>query len=578
MRVQVSKSKNSESLYISKAVRIDGKSTSKVVERLGTLEEVKQKAQGQDPYEWARERAQVLTEQEKNQAREVLVKFSPHKQIPANQQVSFNGGYLFLQQLYYQLGLDKICATIQSQYKTTFDLNAVLSQLIYSRILFPGSKLRAFHKKDKYLETPSLELQHFYRALGILAKENDAIQAQLYKNSRKVVDRNTRILYYDCTNFFFEIEQEDPFRKYGKSKENRPNPIVQMGLFIDGNGVPLAFDLSSGNTNEQGTLKPLEKKILQDFSLSKMVICTDAGLSSTENRKFNNVQNRAFITTQSVKKLKKHLKDWALGQTGWKIAGGSSSKEYTLKEIEALGAKEKTFFKERWIHEDGLEQRMIVSYSLKYKEYQENIRQRQVERAEKFIQSGQKLPKKKNPNDVKRFIKRTSVTQEGEKAEKDVLSLDASVIEEEARYDGFYAVCTNLNDPVEAIIQVNHQRWEIEETFRIMKSEFDARPVYLSREDRIRAHFITCFMAMMIFRLLEKRLDSPDSYCEIIETLREMNFYQITGEGVIPTYTRTDLTDRLHEQAGFRTDYQILPQKSLKKIFKQTKSGNITTF
>nr|WP_227874534.1 transposase [Tetragenococcus osmophilus] len=272
------------------------------------------------------------------------------------------------------------------------------------------------------------------------------------------------------------------------------------------------------------------------------------------------------------------MKDWALGQTGWKIVGDSSSKEYTLREVDALGAKKQTFFKERWIHEDGLEQRMIVSYSLKYKEYQEKIRQRQVERAEKLIQSGQKLPKKKNSNDVKRFIKRTSVTQEGEKAEKDVLSLDTSVIEEEARYDGFYAVCTNLNDPVEKIIQVNHQRWEIEETFRIMKSEFDARPVYLSREDRIRAHFITCFMAMMIFRLLEKRLDSPDSYCEIIETLREMNFYQITGEGVIPTYTRTDLTDRLHEQAGFRTDYQILPQKSLKKIFKQTKSGNITTF
>lgn len=578
MRVQVSKSKNSESLYISKAVRIDGKSTSKVVERLGTLEEVRQKAQGQDPYEWARERAQLLTEQEKNQAREVLVKFSPGKQIPANQQLSFNGGYLFLQQLYYQLGLDKICASIQSKYKTTFDLNAVLSQLIYSRILFPGSKQRAFHNKESYLETPSLDLQHFYRALELITRENDQIQAQLYKNSRKVVDRNAQILYYDCTNFFFEIEQEDAFRKYGKSKENRPNPIVQMGLFLDGNGIPLAFDLSSGNTNEQGTLKPLEKKILKDFSLSKMVICTDAGLSSTANRKFNNIQNRAFITTQSVKKLKKHLKDWALEQTGWQIVGDPSPKEYTLEEIRAIGAKEQTFFKERWIHEAGLEQRMIVSYSLKYKQYQEKIRQRQIERAEKLIQSGQKLAKKKNPNDVKRFIKQTHVTQEGEKAEKEVLALDTSVIEQEARYDGFYAVCTNLNDPVEDIIQVNHQRWEIEETFRIMKSEFEARPVYLSREDRIRAHFITCFMAMMIFRLLEKRLDSPDSYGEIIETLKAMNFYQVTGEGVIPTYTRTDLTDRLHEQAGFRTDYQILPQKSLKKIFKQTKSGHITTF
>lgn len=577
MRLQITKTKNSESFFITKSYRKNGKSTSKVVEKLGTLEEVIQKANGQDPYEWAKNRAKDLTEQEKQQQKEILVQYSPTKQISMGDQVSFNGGYLFLQQLYYQLELDKICKKIQEKYKIEFDLNGILSQLIFSRVLYPGSKREAFYTMHKYLEAPQVELHHFYRALAVLSKESTRIQSQLYKNSQKVRPRNNRILYYDCTNFFFEIEEEDELRKYGKSKENRPNPIVQMGLFMDGDGLPLAFDLARGSANEQTTLKPLERKLLDDFSMSKFIVCTDAGLSSTANRKFNDIQGRAFITTQSIKKLKKHLKSWALATTGWKLSGSTSKKEYSLEEIQVLANHKATFYKERWILEDGLEQRLIVTYSLKYQHYQEKIRERQVTRAQRLIDSGQVLKKSKNPNDVRRFIKQTHVTKNGEVADKQQTGLDETVIDKEAQYDGFYGVCTNLEDTVEEIIKINHNRWEIEETFRIMKSEFEARPVYLSREDRIHAHFITCFISMMIFRLLEKRLPKNYTYGEIIETLREMTFYRIDGEGMIPTYTRTNLTDDLHQQAGFQTDYQIIPQKEFKKIFKETKSRKITT-
>jgi len=566
MRVKISESKNSKSFYIIKSVRINGKSTSKIVEKLGTLEEVTLKANGQDPYEWAKARAKELTKQAAKKEPDILVKFSPNKQIKPNQEALFNGGYLFLQQLYYQLGLHKICEKISKTYKFEFDLNAILSQLVYSRILYPGSKLQAFHTIDKYIERPNVSLHQFYRALEVISKENDFIQSQLYKNSQDVIQRNSKILYYDCTNFFFEIEQEDGIRQYGHSKENRPNPIVQMGLFMDGNGIPLAFDLVAGNTNEQTTLKPLEKKILKDFSVSKLVVCTDAGLSSTANRRFNDLNNRAFITTQSLKKLKKYQKEWALEETGWRAADPENPKTFTIQEINAIGDKNLIFYKERWINEDGLEQRLIVSYSLKYKEYQEKIRARQIERAEKMIASGQKLKKKKNANDVRRFIKQINVTENGEIADKEVLMLDDSVIEKEAQYDGFYAVCTNLKDDVRTILKVNQGRWEIEETFRIMKSEFSARPVYLSRDDRIKAHFITCFISMIIFRILEKRLKEKFTYGEIIETLRTMYFYEIPGEGMIPTYTRTELTDKLHEQAGFRTDFQILPTKTIKKF------------
>ncbi|SCZ12091.1 IS1634 family transposase, partial [Alkaliphilus peptidifermentans] len=407
------------------------------------------------------------------------------------------------------------------------------------------------------------------RALEVISSETDFIQSELYKNSIKFSKRNSGILYYDCTNYFFEIEQEHGLKQYGYSKEHKPNPIVQMGLFMDGDGIPLAFGISKGNTNEQLTLRPLEQKILDDFKLSKFVVCTDAGLASNDNRVFNDQGQRAFITTQSVKKLKKHLKAWALSNEGWHLS--CDNKLYDISVIDEEKFIDKTFFKEVWIKEDGLEQKLIVTYSIKYRDYQRKIRNSQIDRAVKVIETNPSKLKKSHQNDFKRFIEKTSVTTDGEVAEKDLYSLDLEVIANEEAYDGFYAVCTNLEDEAAEIIKVNHRRWEIEECFRIMKSEFKARPVYLTRDDRIEAHFTTCFLAMVLYRYLEKRLDSKFTCSEIVRGLRDMDFYEIPGEGYIPTYTRTDFTDALHEAFGFRTDFQIIKNNQMKKIFKDTK-------
>lgn len=397
----------------------------------------------------------------------------------------------------------------------------------------------------------------------------DFIQSSLYSNSLKISKRNTGILYYDCTNYFFEIEQEDGLKQYGASKEHRPNPIIQMGLFMDGDGIPLAFSLNSGNTNEQITLKPLEEKILSDFKLSKFVVCTDAGLASEKNRRFNNEGERAFITTQSIKKLKKHLKEWSLDSKGWHLA--DHDKTYDIAQLDEETYKEKCFFKERWIKENGLEQKLIVTYSIKYKNYQRQIRNSQIERAQKTLDTNPTKISKSNQNDYKRFIKKTSCTPDGEIADNEFYTLNTETIFAEEAYDGFYAVCTNLEGSAHEIIRINQRRWEIEECFRIMKSEFKARPVYLSREDRIKAHFTTCFMSLIIYRLLEKKLGNKFTCSEVIHGLREMNFYEIKGEGYIPTYTRTDFTDALHETFGFRTDYEIIKKTQMKKILNTTK-------
>lgn len=570
MRLSLVKSRNTTQFYIIKSYRDEnGKNTSKIVEKLGNEQEVIKKANGEDPIIWAKKYIEELNKKEKNNTIDIVAKFSQTKQIPENQQVTYNGGYLFLQNIYYSLGLDKICKNISEKYRIKYDLNSILSNLIYTRIIEPSSKLSSFEASKKFIEQPNYELHDIYRALEVISKETEFIEAEVYKNSLSVVNRNTQILYYDCTNYFFEIEQAEGLKQYGLSKENRPNPIAQMGLFMDGDGFPLAFNVNSGNTNEQTTLKPLEKQIIKDFELSKFVVCTDAGLASNENRKFNNIQNRSYIVTQSLKKIKGHLKDWALSPEDWHTI--NSNKKINLNNIDKSGDNEEIYYKERWINENGLEQRLIVSYSPKYAEYQRSVRNRQVERAQNLINNPTKISKNRQ-DDPKRFIKSASVTNDGELASKKVFSLNTTAIEKEEEFDGFYAVCTTLEDDISEIIKINKRRWEIEESFRILKTDFKARPVYLKRDDRIKAHFTTCFLSLLIYRILEHKLNEEYTSEKIITTLREMNFAKIKGDGYIPIYTRDTLIDKLHDIFKIKTDTEITTLNQMKKILKQVKN------
>ena len=412
-------------------------------------------------------------------------------------------------------------------------------------------------------------MHQIYRALDVLAEHSDEIQAEIYKNSLDVIDRSKKVLYYDCTNYFFELEEADGLKQYGKSKENRPNPIVQMGLFMDANGLPLAFSMFPGNENEQPSLKPLEQKILKDFGLAKFVVCTDAGLASTDNRKFNNMNERSYIVTQSLKTMKSHLKDWALDTAGWNVL--NSKETYDLSEIDEEVHKSTIFFKERWINENGLEQRLIVTFSLKHRDYQRAIRNKQVDRAENIIEKGAKASTR-NANSPKRFIEETNTTVDGEIAEKKTLSLNESQISKEEQFDGFYGVCTTLEDDITDIIAINKQRWQIEAAFRTMKSEFKARPVYLHNDNRIEAHFLTCFLSLLILRILEQKTENQYTCEEVIFALRNMDLHKVKGFGYLSSYTRTDITDKFHEIFGFRTDTEFISDKTMKKILKATKN------
>lgn len=402
----------------------------------------------------------------------------------------------------------------------------------------------------------------------MLAEECDFIQSEVYKNSRFVGERRDSILYYDCTNYYFEIEQADGIKRYGKSKEHRPNPIVQMGLFVDGDGIPLAFSLFPGNSNEQTSLKPLEREILKSFDCEKFVYCSDAGLASEGIREFNHMGKRAFIVTQSLKKLKREEREWALDRTGFtRLCDGKTVDISKLPENMLDGL----YYKEEPYTPKNIHQRLIVTYSPKYAAYQKQVRQRQIERAEKMVIDGKKKKEHRNPNDPARFVAKFSVTENGEVA-KDCFYLDEEKIAEEEKYDGLYAICTDLlDDDVTEIIKVSEGRWQIEECFRIMKSDFEARPVFLQREDRIKAHFLICFLSLLIYRILEKKLEEKYTCEEIISKLRKMNFADIEGQGFMPLYKRDRLTDDLHEICKFRTDMQFITKSKMKTIQKLSK-------
>ena len=575
MRINISKSKNAEQIYIIHSFRDkNGKNTSKIFKKLGSMDSLLPLHENNRDkvIEWAKEQARLATETHKKDNASVSIEFHPNRLINMNEQRTYNCGYLFLQSLCRDLRLDNICRNIKNRHNYEYNLLSILQDLIYARVIHPASKKSSYDFAQTLLETPKYELHHVYRSLSVLAQECDYIQSEVYRNSNFIHKRNTKILYYDCTNYFFEIEEADELRKYGKSKEHRPNPIVGMGLFMDADGIPLAFDIYPGNKNEQLTLKPLEEKVIRDFECSQFITCTDAGLASRKNKSFNHVGGRGFVVTQSLKKLKEKEREIALNPTQFRKIGSTDFVDISKLDESDPQVYDSIYYKEVPLDDSRIDETLIVTYSPKYKAYQRNIRQQQLERAAKMIENGDKLKKeRRNPNDPARFIKKTAVTDNGEVAEHAMFEIDHETIRKEEMYDGFYAVTTDLEGDVAEIIKINKQRWQIEECFRIMKTDFDARPVYLQREDRIKAHFLICFLALLVYRLLENKLGKEYTVSEITDTLKGMEVTKIEEYGYIPSYKRTELTDKLHELFGFRTDTQIIKKAKMRSIIKKSK-------
>lgn len=589
--------------YIVKGFRDkNGKATSKNVRRLGTLEEIRQREGVSDAFAWVKSQLELENIREQENVRKVTVNYCPDKLINKDEQRQFNIGYLILNKLYYDLGIDRICDGIERRSQFKYDLNEIMRQLVMCRILWPSSKLETWKLASTLALVKPVGLHQIYRALLAIEKNMDYLQERLFHYSKSTLNRNTSVIYYDCTNFFYESIKETELRRPGASKENRRTPIVQMGIFMDSDGLPLAFNINPGNTNEQTTLRPLEKMIGDRMNIEEFIMCTDAGLSSGNNRLYNDTDKRKFITVQSVKTLpnvdgkKKSsgkIKDWAMADDGWHLKDDKET-EYCLTEIlkpENIDIyRDQIFYKERWFptwvkdaetgKEVCLEQRCIVSFSIKYLEYQRLKRAQNLEKAEKAIKYGNAGD---SPKNFRSYIIKDKCTAGGEIADIDAgYHIDTDRVMEEEQYDGFYAICTNLEEytdrfgkrhhSISDLLKINRARWEIEESFRIMKTQMRARPVYHRTDNAIKGHFATCFVALFLYRVLEHRLGEYFTTDNILKTLRNMNALHIQSEGFIPTFKRTDLTDRMFEISGFRLDTEIIMLKRLKSILAMTKA------
>ena len=557
------------------------KTSSVIVERLGLLSEIASAHPDVDPRDWVRQRAAELTRKEKEENKTVSVKLSPARRIQPDRKRLYHAGDLFLQPYFHRLGIGEICREIGSRGKFKFNLEDILAKLVYGRILFPDSKLSTWQLAQNFIESPSFELEDVYRSLSVLSRESDFIQSQLYRNSIAAKPRDTRVIYYDCSNYYFEIESDDDFRKYGQSKEHRPNPIVQLGLFMDADGLPLAFCVNPGNTPETQTMQPLEEKLADNFQLSDFVACTDCGLGSVDNRMYNMTEGRDYITVLSLKKMRPHIQDWAVdADAEWHTKGYDET--FTLEEAAQTfgdGFSDMVFYRDRWTKEtfkdrDGkareLEEHLIVTYSHKYALYQRKTRAEQIARAQSKIDRGESC-KPKSPNDCRRLIRTFSATAEGELAEKTISEINWEKVHAEERFDGFYAYGTSLDDHPLDILNANSFRGEIEALFRVTKTNLDLRPIYLSRQDRIIGHFIVCFIALLILKQLQQSLPISHSVDNLCDTLRSIKLLYHDAYGYEPAFDRTDLTDELQANVNILIDTEIIPKPAMRKIIKQLK-------
>lgn len=610
MKLYYDKRLKDPTYYIQQGFRNGKKTTTKNIKRLGKHSELLLITD--DPLEYAKNEVKKMNEEYRSGRSEFVVTMDFNERIsssdfPCSNSTSLNIGYLYLKDIYAKLNLSDFFKSVSSDRKITYDCNKICQFLTYARILDPASKYGTYDKLDTYYEKPQVEYQHMIRFLDILDRNSDQYLKHLFDNSENIVKRDTSVMYYDCTNYFFETEKPDEeivdevtgeiilgLRQFGISKENKTSPIVEMGLIMDSRGIPISMCIYPGNTNEQLTAVPLEKEVIKMTGNKKFIYCADAGLGSYNIRKFNDMGGRAYIVTQSVKKLGQEIKDIVFNDSNYRLLSNDDAitlkemrtfnkkgannlslyNDFAYKVIPANTAMDTGLYEEK-VYKNGrtkkvkakgtLHQYIIVTFSRKMMEYQRTIRERQLERAKKLLRLKDPEKIKKGPNDIRRFLKNTS-------SDTANYVLDMDKIHEEEKYDGFYAVATNLDDSAKDILAVAQNRYKIEDCFRIMKTNFDARPVFLRKPERIRAHFLICYTALLIYRLMECKLDDNLTHVttsNLIKTLRNMNVVNMDDMYYKSIYSGSQALDALERCFELQLNRKYYRPSDLNKIVKK---------
>jgi transposase, IS4 family protein len=608
--------KNGTLAYIQKSVRVDGYPRTITVKCLGLLSDIQKEHGCADPRKWVQDLAATMTAEEKESRGKVTLELSPSREIAAGERPLRHGGDLMLLGLYNRLGLPEVCGGILKGCRARYDLNGILQTLVVSRILFPCSKRRTMELARDFVKPPRFSENDMFRALSLLSGHIDTIQAEVYRRSLDILPRRDKVVFYDCTNYYFEIEDNDPdvvdrdtgefvegLRKCGKSKEHRPNPIVQMGMFMDYDGIPLAFRVFPGNRSEQQSLQPLEEVLNRRFGMTDYVVSTDAGLVSEDNRRYNMAEGREYICVQSIPSLGKADQLMCVRPEGWRIAfrkdtderppldtGDPGREIFNLdrlieQERKTPGTlKDTTLYKEIVVQKGPAghkrPERVIVTYDHDFAMYLKHKRAESLARAQKIVDRKQ-ARSRQSQQDPRHYVTTIHKTKKGERAVKIEMAINADVVAQEEELDGFYAYATSLDDEAADVLRIRSFHHEIEHIFRTTKTFLEARPVFLSRQDRIKTHFLVCFLVMVILKMLQRQLTEayPESYAKkplsidrLIDTLRNMRFAQVEGYGYLPMFTRTALTDQLQKLAGVSINTQIIPTRQMTANYRNVKN------
>lgn len=609
------KTKNGTWAYIQKSVRVDGRPKTITVKCLGLLSDIQKNYGCSDPKKWVEELAVRLTREESELKKKIAIEFSPSKMIDIGKHPLRHGGDLMLLGLYNQLGLPEICNSIVKNSRAKFNLNEILQTLITSRVLFPCSKIRTLEIAQKFVEAPDFNSNEMYRALSLLSSQIDSIQSEVYRNSLKILPRRDKVIFYDCTNYYFEVEDNDPdvidretgefipgLRKYGKSKEHRPNPVVQMGMFMDYDGIPLGFKIFPGNESEQKSLQPLEQVLNNRFCMTDYIVSTDAGLASEDNRRYNMIDGREYICVQSIPSLPKDDQKMCTRPEGWRIAFRKNADHrnplepddpereiFNLDELLEAEKKHPGLLKDTTLYKEiivmkGPEgkkrpERVIVTYDHDFALFLKHKRAESLKRADKIVERKQ-TKSRQSQQDPRHYVTTIHKTKNGDRAVKIELAINTDIISLEEALDGFYAYATSLEDDAIDVLRIRSFHHEIEHLFRTTKTFLDARPIYLSRADRIKSHFLICFLALVILKILQRQIteanpnqynNEPLSIDNLINTLRELQFAHIEGRGYLPMFTRTVLTDQMQKLAGVNISTEIITTREMKANYRNVK-------
>lgn len=544
------------------------KTRSKTIQSLGYLDELEKEYA--DPISHFKEEIKIMNQEQHGEQKAITLNMDKNQRLQKDVTNRKNLGYAVLSKIYHELGIHSFLRNRQRHTKSDFDANSIMKLLTYGRLLYPASKKHTYENKDVFFDKTHFSLDDVYRCLSFLNKHKEELQRWIHKCIQEQYGRNTSLVYYDVTNYYFEIDEQDDVRRKGVSKEHRPDPIIQMGLFMDTDGIPITYGLHPGNMLDKQTFIPMLREIQKNFDLGRTIVVADKGMTTGDNIWYTLSAKNGYILSYSIRGANRKFKEYVLNQNGYRSVGEDFKIKSRLepREIYVTNRNGKKIKKQ-------VDEKQVIFYSGKYARKAKADRAEALQKARDLVDNPSKY-NKATTYGAARYVKNLKYDKKtGEilKDSRQALLFDEEKLRKEEELDGYYAIITSeYKESDEKIIDLYRGLWKIEESFKITKSDINSRPVYLSRQEHIESHFLTCFVSLVIARLVEKRLKGKYPVKSILESLRKASCSHLQ-ENYYVLDTFDDVLQGVKKEMGIDLGQKYMSLKEIKKVLGETKTG-----